>query len=221
MDALRLAQIGVSAPLTPPPLPVPPPPPPGVIGLDRFVRSQPFSVGLPGLSPAAPSGPVGGAYVEAPALLPGVWPNMTPAHITPSATPGGTHTITLSPAESGKAFNIYPAIPDMKGFVAWFGSFDKPEVLGPTEYVPAPGTKITRDRASAPAPVRALQVSLARLGYGVQPNGTFDQATMAAVVNFRRANGFHEPFRDPTGAFAVLPFADQNTRMAILIKAGG
>jgi hypothetical protein len=205
IDTMRLLQFGAPAALTPPPSPQAPPPPPTAPNFDRFIPSQPFTAAK---------------TVTAPDLLPGVWPRMTPVHITPASTPGASHTITLTPVEAGKAFGIYPAIPDMKAFVEWFGHFDRPEVLGPTEYVPASGTSIKRDQPSAPASVRALQVSLGRLGYPVQPTGQFDQATMSAVVNFRRANNLHEAFRDPTGAYAVLPFADQTTRMAILSRAG-
>ncbi len=70
--------------------------------------------------------------------------------------------------------------------------------------------------------VKQLQTVLRALGYDVDPSGTFDDKTAAAVVDFKKENGIHQSYNMADGSPAVNEYVDSATAQAMVaaVKAG-
>jgi hypothetical protein len=68
-----------------------------------------------------------------------------------------------------------------------------------------PGLRDTRDT------VNELQQVLKQFGYAVNVTGTFDQATVAAVLKFKKDNGVSYDYLMADNTPGVHPFIDQRT----------
>ncbi|MBM3274725.1 MAG: peptidoglycan-binding protein, partial [Candidatus Sericytochromatia bacterium] len=68
-----------------------------------------------------------------------------------------------------------------------------------------------------------VQQALAAWGFGVQANGKYDQATAAAVVQFKMRYGLHQSYRAADGSWAVNEYLDNQTltKMRQLLTNGG
>lgn len=85
----------------------------------------------------------------------------------------------------------------------------------------------TYDSAVGPggpsADVGRVQATLARLGYAVQPTGTFDDATAEAVMAFKKQAGIKQAYRLANGDPGVNEYVDPTTelRMRAALQARG
>lgn len=127
----------------------------------------------------------------------------------------GSYTLTFTKEEAGKIFGLQPTVANMQAFVQWANTFDRPGNLGPMKYVMTPDATFDRATQNDAAAVRRLQQGLARRGYAVAVNGTYDAATERAVVAFKRAQGLTEAYNGPDGRPVVNPFADERVQAAI------
>jgi hypothetical protein len=128
----------------------------------------------------------------------------------------GQFQMHIPMATAAGIFRVQATPENMKVFVDWLKTFDRPGMLGPSEFKPSDKAGVKRDQVSDPAKVRQLQTALARRGYQVQASGTWDQATSSAVVQFKHARGIHENFKTPDGKWAITPFADESVTAQIL-----
>lgn len=90
----------------------------------------------------------------------------------------------------------------------------------------AEAARLARVGALAPgstqkAVIRDLQKALRLQGAAVRESGSFDEATAAAVVAWKRQHGLHEPFRDARGAWAVRPGVDLDLFGRIVLASVG
>ncbi len=70
--------------------------------------------------------------------------------------------------------------------------------------------------------ISQVQQALAAWGFQVTANGKYDQATAAAVVQFKLRNGLHQSYRAADGAWAVNEYLDNQslTKMRELLTSG-
>lgn len=90
----------------------------------------------------------------------------------------------------------------------------------------AEAARLARVGALAPgstqkAVIRDLQKALRLQGAAVRESGSFDEATAAAVVAWKRQHGLHEPFRDARGEWAVRPSVDLDLFGRIVLASVG
>lgn len=72
-----------------------------------------------------------------------------------------------------------------------------------------------------PEAVGELQQLLTSWGYAAPTTGKFDQATVEAVLKFKRDNGLTEAYLMADGTPGVHPFIDQRTKDAMIAKLSG
>ncbi|MGE5706980.1 MAG: peptidoglycan-binding protein [Bacteroidota bacterium] len=65
------------------------------------------------------------------------------------------------------------------------------------------------------ASIQKLQGDLRQLGYQVEANGSFDDATAEAVIAFKRSQGLHQNYRLATGDPAVNEYVDAAAARAL------
>jgi hypothetical protein len=109
---------------------------------------------------------------------------------------------------SAQLFRLEPTPESIQAFAAWMQGVDRPGMLGPREFKPSANASIKRDHDNDPARLRQLQAALGRRGFAVQPTGTWDAATNAAVLRYKQARDLHEAFKTPDGKWALTPFVD-------------
>ncbi|MNY10947.1 putative peptidoglycan binding domain protein [compost metagenome] len=64
--------------------------------------------------------------------------------------------------------------------------------------------------------VKQLQTLLARLGYDkVTSNGTFDDATGDAIIDFKVKHGLHQTYKLADGTWAVNEYVGEDTAQAM------
>ncbi|MNX88636.1 putative peptidoglycan binding domain protein [compost metagenome] len=66
---------------------------------------------------------------------------------------------------------------------------------------------------SAQADVGRVQATLARLGYAVQPTGTFDDATAEAIMAFKKQAGIRQSYRLANGEPAINEYVEPTTEL--------
>jgi subtilisin family serine protease len=90
----------------------------------------------------------------------------------------------------------------------------------------AEAARLARTGALAPgsaqrAVIKDLQKALRLQGAAVRETGSFDDATAAAVIAWKRTRGMHEPFRDSRGVWAVRPSVDLDLFGRIVLASVG
>ncbi|MBO9541670.1 peptidoglycan-binding protein [bacterium] len=63
-----------------------------------------------------------------------------------------------------------------------------------------------------------LQTVLQKWGFAVTPNGSFDDATTKAVMEYKKQNGVHQTYKSADGSWAVNEYADKATLAHIMQK---
>ncbi|HEY9898840.1 MAG TPA: peptidoglycan-binding domain-containing protein [Pantanalinema sp.] len=63
-----------------------------------------------------------------------------------------------------------------------------------------------------------LQTVLQKWGFAVTPNGSFDDATAKAVMEYKKKNGVHQTYKSTDGSWAVNEYADKATLAHIMQK---
>ncbi|HBN08690.1 MAG TPA: hypothetical protein DD435_08595 [Cyanobacteria bacterium UBA8530] len=99
-------------------------------------------------------------------------------------------------AAIAQAYNLLPTSENVQAFLTEAKSYETTGAIGP---------------GASPENVKVLQQALGKLGYNVQANGDFDQATNAAVIDFKKKNGIHQSYKLADGNFAVNEFAEPTT----------
>ncbi|MDB5098708.1 MAG: hypothetical protein JWM80_3129, partial [Cyanobacteria bacterium RYN_339] len=82
-------------------------------------------------------------------------------------------------------------------------------------------TKALGPGSADPASITELQNLLKQWGYAVTPNGQFDQATVAAVLQFKKASNLPASYKMADGTQGYHPFIDQATKQAMIAKLQG
>jgi hypothetical protein len=146
-------------------------------------------------------------------------PTVDPATLTPPApapapTPT-TSTTTTTPAPApGDLSAAEQQIAQQQGIQATRANFDafmnEAKALE-AENALGPGST---DGAS----ITELQQLLAGFGYNVQQNGQFDDATVAAVLQFKKDAGLKASYVMADGSPAYHPFIDAATKQAMIAK---
>lgn len=114
--------------------------------------------------------------------------------------PSQPETLDPDSLAIAQAYNLYPSKENVQAFLNEAQSYEKNGAVGP----------------GAPAEsVKVLQEGLKKLGYNVNATGEFDQATTAAVIDFKKRVGVHQNYKLADGSFAVNEFADQATLQAL------
>jgi|GEM_PF-1098585 LysM repeat protein len=70
--------------------------------------------------------------------------------------------------------------------------------------------------STSPNTVKQLQILLERLGYQVTTNGSFDDATANAVIDFKLAHGLHQSYKMADGTYAVNEYVGRDTAQAMV-----
>ncbi|HEY9898959.1 MAG TPA: peptidoglycan-binding domain-containing protein [Pantanalinema sp.] len=117
----------------------------------------------------------------------------------PAATPAAA-----SPGASSEAgwqnvaarYNLLATAENVKAFEAEVATYDS--AVGPQ---------------SASADVGRVQATLMRLGYAVQPTGTFDDATAEAIMAFKRQAGIRQAYRLSSGEPAINEYVEPTTEL--------
>lgn len=63
--------------------------------------------------------------------------------------------------------------------------------------------------------IRQVQAALRVAGYDIKAHGTYDEATILAVMDFKREHGLHQTYKQSNGAYAVNEYLDQQTASAL------
>lgn len=66
--------------------------------------------------------------------------------------------------------------------------------------------------------ITQLQTALSQLGYSVSVTGQYDQATSAAVTQFKVDNGLHQTYQAANGNWAVNEYATPDVASALIAK---
>lgn len=93
-------------------------------------------------------------------------------------------------------YNLLATAENVKAFEAEVATYDS--AVGP---------------GSASADVGRVQATLARLGYAVQPSGTFDDATAEAIMAFKRQAGIRQAYRLASGDPAINEYVEPTTEL--------
>ncbi len=75
--------------------------------------------------------------------------------------------------------------------------------------------------AGTPEQVAQLQSVLRKLGYDVEPTGTFDEATALAVIDFKQKNGISQGYQLADGKPAINEYVDESTAKAMVAALKG
>lgn len=113
----------------------------------------------------------------------------------------GAAAAPAAPAESGwqalaARYNLLATAENVKAFEAEIATYDS--AVGPE---------------STKADVGRVQATLARLGYAVQPTGTFDDATAEAIMAFKRQAGIRQGYRLANGDPAINEYVEPTTEL--------
>jgi hypothetical protein len=181
----------VTPPVATPPAPPPPPPAP------------------PPAPPAPPPAPPPPPPAPAPAPSPAPTPT-TPATTPPTtSTPAAATGLTAEQTQIAKQAGILETVDNFAKFMTAAQAIEAAtDVIGP-------GLRDTKETCTE------LQQVLKQFGYDVTINGTFDQATVAAVLKFKKDNNISYGYQMADGSAGVHPYIDKPTKDAMIKKLGG
>ena len=117
--------------------------------------------------------------------------------ITPTTDPGGTDYQAIA-----KQYNLFPTRENVNCFLAEAQGYEKNGALGPG--------------INAPDDVKELQQVLKNFGFNLTVSGTYDNATGQAIIDFKKAYGIHQNYKNTDGTWAVNDYADQQTLKKIM-----
>lgn len=134
---------------------------------------------------------------------PGPAPTPSPA---PAPLPGNVNWAAVA-----TQYGLQPSQENVSLFLAEVGKYNQGGALGPGQ---------GPERA---ADIKELQRLLKNVfGYtGVTESGTFDQATAAAVIEYKKRNGLKQTYRAADGNFAINEYADIQTLQLMLQQSAG
>ena len=121
--------------------------------------------------------------------------------------------------ETPKSGGVPPVVPDPeKQFAEQYGIEASPanvkafrdEIAGYQQGTVGPDSDETS--------IKGLQEKLAKLGYQVEANGAFDDATAEAVIDFKKKSGLHQNYQLTNGESAVNEYVGETTAKAIEAK---
>lgn len=168
----------------------------GNYAVNEYADSQTLALLMQKLQQLAASQPAVAAQVP-----------VAPASAAPMAPASASVPVSQLTAQQQalvRQYNLYPTAANVNAFLAEIGRYATDGTLGPG--------------SSQTSAIHDLQTALSRLGYPVQASGTYDQATMNAVIAFKKADGLHQSYRASDGNWAVNEYADRNTIMAVMQK---
>ncbi|HEY9857001.1 MAG TPA: peptidoglycan-binding domain-containing protein, partial [Stenomitos sp.] len=118
----------------------------------------------------------------------------------------GTKDMPADDASIAKKYGILGTAENVKAFKDEVASY--PEgAIGPD--------------AGTPEQVAQLQTILRKLGYDVQPSGTFDENTALAVIDFKKKNSITQGYKLADGTPAINEYVDEATAQAMVAALKG
>ncbi|MEB3330049.1 MAG: peptidoglycan-binding domain-containing protein, partial [Candidatus Sericytochromatia bacterium] len=151
------------------------------------------------------SAPTPPASTQAPIPPPGSLPAASPPNATPPAPAAGA-TLTAEEAQLAQQHNLLATRDNVTAFAREAQRLETSGAMGPG--------------ALQADLVRELQQVLTQLGFATPATGTFDAATEAAVLAFKRSHQLVAPYKLADGTDAVHPFIDEQTQQALISKLG-
>ncbi len=121
----------------------------------------------------------------------------------PRNLPAGKALSPATAATIASKYNLEDTVANVQAFVDEVSGYQ--------------GTTIGPDTASKQQ-IQELQALLHVAGYNVEVSGTWDTATSAAVIGFKRDHGIHQSYKIANGQYAVNEYADANTINQLLAK---
>lgn len=118
----------------------------------------------------------------------------------------GTKDMPADDSEVADKYGILATPENLKAFKAEVASYQE-GAIGPD--------------AGEPAQVAQLQTILRKLGYDVEPSGTFDEATALAVIDFKQKHGITQGYQLADGKPAINEYVDEATAQAMVAALKG
>ncbi len=121
----------------------------------------------------------------------------------PRNLPSGKALTPATAAKIASQYNLTDTVANVQAFIDEVSGYQ--------------GTTIGPDTGSKQQ-IQELQALLKVAGYNVEVSGTWDTATSAAVIGFKRDHGIHQSYKIANGQYAVNEYADSNTVNQLLAK---